>query len=149
MYFVLFLGDSNCVVRGRQLRSGAQLSRESWMRRDLGKNLPGTLSKRLADVQTSFVKTCQVKFSAYCLFCSPSNRTLLVSKIRICLMFNKYTIYPALLRNHYVSASLVSAKIISLSMPLHCNLFFLLTFYSADSRKRPVRYYYSRHTRGR
>ena len=57
------------------------------MRRDLGKNLPGTLSKRLAGVKTSFVKTCQVIFSVDCLF--SSNRTLLVSKRRICLVFSQ------------------------------------------------------------
>lgn len=37
------IGDSNCVVRGWQLRSCAQLSRESWLRRNLGKNLPSKL----------------------------------------------------------------------------------------------------------
>ncbi len=39
--FFFLIGDSNRVVRGRQLRSSAQLSRKSWLRWNLGKNLPG------------------------------------------------------------------------------------------------------------
>lgn len=106
-------------------------------------------SERLALVLMSFVKTCQVKFSAISLFCR--NRTLLECKTSICLVFNKSIVYRQTLTKSLNVSRLSEGRftIVVLTGKLRSDLFFLLTFYSADSRERPVSNNHPRHPRGR